>query len=822
MAPSAKSVPKGQTTNGNANTASGHAKTKQTPPASTPVANRQVVVPAIPLSLMQRQQTNNSNNASKIPSKHGSSASISSNGVPASSLEAALIDRDPMPSNRRTENEATTAVEKPGPAATIAAAPPVAVATPVAAPTHIQAQPQQVSTQSSSEMGHDDQHTPQQSSVPSVADAESFAAPAMVEEAPATSGHPVMNPSQPQSATSSRLDFPPFQAPPPHPHMYHQPMMDPGVRPRHMYPPQHMSQMSNGGGIMFGVADSHSPSPAPPGGFLPPPPMNGDHHFKHLNGHHHAHSNSNGFLPHTNGHFPGDMGPISSVDAYGPGSAPAPPALYEPFPHGMNRYEPQTPHSFHGSHTSGEMNGHDGTHAAYGNGVPHMHSRPERPMAHPHPPPLPPFMPSVAFRGPFMPEQSIMDTTVSYIKNQFDNKELADCVLELVSTKGRRHPVKIDAHQMILAQSRPIKKYINAARSTKNSLQTITISDDDPYLRSDAWWMAVQRLYMHPLLEPPMNGMDFAGDKIERFRFCLGYAAAGHILQLEDILIRGLQLASDLLTWNTVETALDFVYSNTIRRHADHVIDSLGPNQLPTTLEFPYGPHTEILLTAIMSFLINEFPPNFELDCSVMDSHDFSRFPAHALANGAAKSGTTSNAGPTIARGTNTRHPSKSRLPNIKFGDLPATYPEDSSVPNRQPAKYATIVSRVLLNLPYEELCGVLSSSSNGVSGWNTAQDRFHAVSGVVAEREARRLRVVDAVRSGHVPHSYEIQQSLSNVHRPTIAGQWDELNWEERVIMDDGPVPIIVRSWVPQFDVGPPVAPHRAAPAYDAHDSMV
>ncbi|KAI0145489.1 hypothetical protein GGR57DRAFT_299746 [Xylariaceae sp. FL1272] len=825
MAPSAKSASKGQTKTANAKTTSGHAKTKQTPPAATPVANRQVVLPVIPLPMMQKQQANNANKAGKTTPKHAAKASVSSNGTPASSLEAALIDRDPMPSSKGPENKANRIVEKHSPVANVAAG----GATPVAVPN--QAQPQQVSTQSNGEMGHDDhvtpQHssapslvTPQQSSTPSVADAESIAAPAMVEEAQSTNGHPVMNHSQPQSATSSRPDFPLFQPPPPH--MMHQPMMNPGVRSHHMYP-QHRPQMSNGGGIMFGVLDSHTPSPALPGSFLPPPPppMNGDHHFKHLNGHHHAHSNSNGFVPPATGHFPGDMAPISTVDAYGPVPAPAPPALFEPFMHGMNRYEPQTPHSFHGSHTSGEMNGHDGAHVQYANGAPHMHPRPERPLVHPQHPQLPPFMPPLAFRGPLMPEQNMMDTTVAYIKSQFDNKELADCVLELVSTKGCRHPVKIDAHQMILAQSRSVKEYINAARLTKKPVQVITIQDDDPYLRSDAWWMAVQRLYMHSLLEPPMNGMDFAGDKIERFRFCLGYAAAGHSLQLDDVLIRGLQLASDLVTWNTIETALGFVYGNAVRRHFDH-FDSREPNQSPTALEFGYGPQTEILLAAIMSFLINEFPSNFELDCSVMDSQDFSRFPAHPLANGVPRPGYASKAGPTIARGTNTRHPSKSRLPNIKFGDLPATYPDDSSAPNRQPAKYASIMSRVLLNLPYEELCGVLSSSSNGVSGWNTAQDRYHAVSGVVAEREARRLRAVDAVRSGLVSDPYEIQQRLSNVHRPTIAGEWDDLNWEERVIMDEGPVPRIVRRWVPQFNLVPQVTPHRAAPAYDTPDSMV
>jgi hypothetical protein len=453
------------------------------------------------------------------------------------------------------------------------------------------------------------------------------------------------------------------------------------------------------------------------------------------------------------------------------------------------------------------------------------HSRQEHPVAHQHPYGL--FPP---FTYPPPPSRQIKDDEplterIARIRSQFDNGELADCVLELVSAKGRHHPVKISGHKFILADSPALKQHIMTARATDPGSHTITMEVDDLYLRSDAWWMAVQRLYLHPLLDPPPmmgnggNGMEYAGDKADQFDFCLGYAAAGHVLAMQDVFLRGVVIACNTLTWDTVEAALGFVLEASIQRY----YDTREPEEadMPSAyLEFGYGPNTRILLVAIINFLVHEFPANFELDNSVLDTPNISRLPASSPTSFAPTSASLTKVAPAIARGTSTRPPPKvTRLSSIKFGDLPAAYLDDAPWLHREPAKCSPILSRILLNLPYDELSQVLTSrNSNGVSAWNTAQDRYHAVIDVVAEREARRLRAVEAVRSGSMINAHEIQLRLSAPHRHPNIEEWDVLNWQEEVIRAE--TPRIVRRWVPQFDVAQ--QPTLPRPSYDIPDSMV
>ncbi|KAI0534331.1 hypothetical protein GGR58DRAFT_520492 [Xylaria digitata] len=822
MAPTSKAQPKP------ARSASGYTKKQNSAPAPAsaiiPPASRQYVVPAIPLAFMNKQSNDTRNAVAKSAPKHAPTTAPSSNGFPASSLEAALISRDPLHLAKNSENEVKSHnVEKPKPAPA-----PAAVS------------PSKLEERSDRDPEQPPQLSPSQ--VNGVDHANAAPTPDASRGVEAVQGANSDPPyaSQPQSATSTTrpefaLSFAALSHPLQHQQhiadQHHHPAIFHASHPHHMRPHQHRQQLSNGG-IMFGGFDSHTPSPVPlPGGFLPPPhpPMNGESRgHPRPNGHHHTHSNSNGFPAPITTHFR-DMMPMSTMDAYGTAPAHTPPIHIETYPPGAGRYGPPTPHSFHGSHTSGEPNGMENTTLPYPpNGSYAPHTRHEHPVTHPHPPgPFPPFMPPQPISRRFNTAEDEVMEGVRYIRSTFDNGELADCVLELISAKGRHHPVKISGHKLILARSPALKQHILTARARDRGSHTITMEIDDAYLRSDAWWTAVQRLYQHPLVPPMLgnagNGVDFAGSKVDRFGFCLGYAAAGHILAMQDVLIRGLEIAANTLTWETVEAGLGFVLENTIQRHIDH---STEPEEaLPSTyLEFGYGPETKILLSAILNFLINEFPPNFELDTSVLENPKIARIPMSAATSTTTtptRARTVDKVAPAIARGTITRQNAKqARLSSIKFGDLPAAYPDDGSLMSREPAQCSSILSRILLNLPYDELCQVLTSGSNGVSGWNSAQDRYHAVADVVVEREARRLRAVEAVRSEAVPNARDIQSRLSAPHRYTIAEPWDVLNWKEDVTRDE--TPRIVRRWVPQFDVAPQPTPQRAPPPYDIPDSMV
>ncbi|RYP30914.1 hypothetical protein DL766_004633 [Monosporascus sp. MC13-8B] len=874
-------------------TASGHDAKKQTATASTTAsrAARPVVFPAIPLPLMQKQSVK----SPKSPAgqnKHAPSAGNSSNGLPAPSLDAALIDQVVAPngvksqhpqSAKSSENEVNGSnVEKPEHATTTQNnAVTVTVTTATTAVNgangsrDTRAHPH--ATNGINVASQENAVAAQQSSAPSMKEADSSTADST--SAPAVAMKTGNTIPQMQSlhlyAEHGRLQTIDTQDARPHksqiesdvfprrfgepralnsqahPLQHHQPT---DRHPDHLAfqsgAHMHRHHMSNGGGIMFGgFPESHTPSPAPhPGGFMPPAtmPINGENsNFSPINGHHHAQSNSNGFpaaaaaAPPINTQYHPDMVPVSSIDTYGPIPAHVPPRHFEAFPPGASRYGPPTPHSFHGSHTSGEPNSlehmqfpprnmHYPGHAHQEQPAGHHH--PHHPQHHHPPAPFPPFLPSQAFTRRPSVEGELVES-IAYFRNQFDNGELADCVLELVYTNGRHHPVKISGHKLILAQSPALKHYIMSARTAESSgSHTITIESDDSYLRSDAWWMAVQRLYLHPLLNiPPIigngaNGMDFAGDKTDRFEFCLGYAAAGHLLEMRDTLVRGLQIAADLLNWATVEDALGFVLEGTTQRHTDFAFEDDGTNFSFVDLEYGYGPETKILMDAVMSFLINAFPSNFELDPTVSDPPKYARIPA--IPGAPPVPSPRGSLPPAIARGTNARNSGKPvRLGSIKFGDLPPAFPEDGSAPRREPAKCSPVLSRILLNLPFDQLRTVLASESNSTSCWNTAQDRYHAVAGVVAAREAKRLRAVDAVRAGAIPNALDVQKRLSTQRRHAVVQPWDVLNWQEEVAQPRGAeVPRLVRKWIPQFPVTHEMELQRQAPApaYDVPESMV
>ncbi|KAI4865712.1 hypothetical protein F4820DRAFT_282405 [Hypoxylon rubiginosum] len=828
--------------------ASGNAKR----PHPATVASRPVVVPALPLTMITKPPTQ-ANKRASTPS--------STNGFPASSLEAALADHtvhadhadvvngpedakalQPAKNTEKAVNGSN--VEKPGhTTATVAT---------TNGSHHITGNESDVPAPANGANGINGLNgtTGTGLSFPA-ADGSRAVESASTSVNEASQGNPHINtPSasefrllklirapdaaqcvpQPQSATSpTRPDLQlPFHHPVTHP-LQHQLSTDQHPNPANLNGPprmnhiQHHPRMSNGGGVIFGgFSGSHTPSPAPPpAGFYPPPPPlpngeNGVH--PQTNGHPHGQSNGNNLPGPIDTRFRPDMLP-SSIDTFGQVPAPVP-QPFDPFSPTAGPYGLSTPHSFHDSHTSGEPNGVEngtvnGAIPPYlNNGIPyggHAH--------HEHPG-VPPFMPLQPFPRPPGSFDDGLGEHIRYFQDQFDSGELTDCTLELVSTKLLHHPVKIIGHKFIFARSPALKQHIMAARATDLGSHTITIESDDAYLRSDAWWSAVRHLYLHPLVNPgmmdsPVSGLHFDGDKIDRFKFCLGYAAAGHLLTMHDVFMRGLFMAADFITWDTVEEALGFVFEGTSQRHVNY------DNEQNFDLDFVYGPEVRLLLEAAMVFLINEFPPNFELDASVADPLKFARIPV-AVAAIMPPPPPPAEAAPTVARGSNMRKPN--RLSNIKFGDLPAAFPEEGALPHRGPAKCSPVLSRILLNLPFEELRAVMTSESNGVSGWNTAQDRYHAVADVVAQREARRLRAVDVVRAGAVPHYREIQQRLSAQRRHAIVEPWDALNWQEQVVQPrGGEIPQLVRTWVPHFSVGLETSQQPLQPQHRiVHDSMV
>ncbi|OHW99179.1 topoisomerase II-associated-like protein [Colletotrichum incanum] len=565
-----------------------------------------------------------------------------------------------------------------------------------------------------------------------------------------------------------------------------------GPRSVHNGPPHMHGPRPSNGSLQFGAFGSNSSSPAPPhsGGFMPPPGMphlDGRSFPGAANGYHHQMPYGTEFVPGT------------AVDGFGrplPGYT----GLEQYGPH-INGYGPSTPHSFQGSHSSA----HADEPSAYNHypapGVPNGNAQVDD--ARPHPPPAGAFgvPPQRMMPGPIPPphmmhpgpEHQGLDDMAAYLRSQFGDTAFADCTLELRYLDDRAPPVRLPGHRLVLARSQTVRNVLESdgfESSPPGANRTILLQSDDRSLRSDAFWMAVQHLYAFPLLdlpEPTANGaFALAGSADDRFDFALGYAAAGHLLGWQPIVIRGLEIASQSLSWSTIERALEFALGDVpSRASADR------------HTQFIYGEPVQILMNGIISFLINNFPPDFTLDTSVADPERFARIP-YAFASSPAREGM-----PTIARGT-ANQDRRTRPMHIQFGDLAVgsdspSKGSDSTPQSSQQRSIRSILSTILINLPFAYLKPALESSGYGnVNGWASIEARHQIMRAVVNEREARRSRAIDAVRAGAVPHAESILYGLQSVE-PRQSEEWHGLGWRENVVSYvNGDAPSLGRQWAP------------------------
>uniref|UniRef100_A0A0D2XGE5 Uncharacterized protein n=1 Tax=Fusarium oxysporum (strain Fo5176) TaxID=660025 RepID=A0A0D2XGE5_FUSOF len=573
-------------------------------------------------------------------------------------------------------------------------------------------------------------------------------------------------------------------------------------------PPMHQPHHSNGS-IHFGAFHgSTSSSPAPPsGGIAPPPGMTGP------DGRPYMAPGANGFPPMMP--YGAEQVPVTTFDNYGrPTMAYGPMDSFPPFP---NNFGPPTPHSYHDSQASGPPD--DGSvynqfsSAPARNGVP----APEETQSPNQPgrmfggPEYPRMMPNA---GPPPHMMSTMDGAeglIGHLVQQFGSPEFADCVLELRYADERTPPVRIPGHRVLFSRSAELANAI-AKQSRPNpnvpSLPTIVLETRSKWIRSNPFYMAAHCLYGWPLLDPTAEGMKQAAadynQLIDRFEFALSYAAAGHLLRWDPVTRRGCEVAVQLLNWQTVEKALEFALED----HRDE-----GSYDV-----FKYGDGSRAILNEIVSFIASNTSPTFKIDTSVTDPSSYARLPQTALTSNAT---TRKLSPPPIARGTSV-HLGKGKgrlsqqISGIQFGDLSLTDGKvspasDASGGSQQRTPFNAVLSRILLNLPFETLKALLEAATNKANGWPNAEAVYRVVKDTVAERERRRLQIVELVKTHQVTAWAVITQQLSSPE-PRYVGLWSALGWREE-ILPFGPSesPALGRTWVPF--VGPQASTQAAYP---------
>lgn len=369
---------------------------------------------------------------------------------------------------------------------------------------------------------------------------------------------------------------------------------------------------------------------------------------------------------------------------------------------------------------------------------------------------------------PPAPAMDSLDGLLDYIQNQFAQPSLADHDLEIRYADKRSPPLRIPGHKLLFARS-PVLKHLMLAQADQqgygSARRTIVIESSDRFLRNDGAFIALQRLYGGPLLNPtllpdsPLIAGVQGGSEVDKLDFALGYAAAGLILQVPPVLNRGIEVACRFVNWLTLERALDFALDGGLS--SQWSVGSFFDGVCPST----YGPLADMLIHTALNFLVTNFPPHLDFDSSVAEPKYNGRLPGLIEDKAAEQK----------------KH--NPRLSSIRFGDHPT---EESIKTTHSDTSLSAIISRVLVNLPFQLLKYVLESPTLGnVGDWATVSLRQSVMHDVVNERERRRLRVRE---EGKVPNSV----------RRTDQKEWQAVGWQEAVYSDPSRnIPTLTRTWV-------------------------
>ena len=361
-----------------------------------------------------------------------------------------------------------------------------------------------------------------------------------------------------------------------------------------------------------------------------------------------------------------------------------------------------------------------------------------------------------------------LDGLAAYVQSLFGEHIFADTILHVrfANVNGRAvAPFACPGHGILLARSPVLKQLLLKQAASDNGKmlpREIYLDADDRYIRGDSLWHALQRLYGRPLLstetmpDPASPHATNPGASLEadKFDLALGYVVSGNMLQIPPVIHRGIDVACQLVSWQTLEKALEFGLSGGL--HPEWTNGQFYENAGPPT----YGPHANMLVHTAMNFIIANFPSHFEFDHNAAEPKHNRRLPLFVETR---------------------RHNPK--LSSIKFGELPAevtdTTPHDSTSAH-------AILSRIFVNLPFPLLKFALESQGLGAASNGAPSGlRSHVMHEVVNEREKRRTRVKEDIK-------------VSNEERAANLQLWQTVGFQETVKIDPlRKVPVLNRTWV-------------------------
>lgn len=376
----------------------------------------------------------------------------------------------------------------------------------------------------------------------------------------------------------------------------------------------------------------------------------------------------------------------------------------------------------------------------------------------------------------------------AFLLNQFDVDKYADLRLEVIHERDGSVMADFRLHSLIMAQNKIWQDLMNASTSKREGSKLIQLRTNDQFITSQAVEGALRVYYGEPshvfigsCLQIDLSKQN-ADTSLAWMDNALSFAASGHLLGLEEVISRGIHIASSIFCWDNVEKALSFALHGGLdpALDPDHAlrVDSLislaktSTDSIPSPIRgasgslrkrvtsgagsrapqlnaMRSGPSS--LLPHCLNFIASEFPISWNLEPSACALAEIDRLPLTV------KDYSLSN---------------KSRLVSIRFGDCP---PEILSIARHRDS----VLSSILLSLPFVPLKYILDQLPNST--------RSKIIGPIVDERERRRKH---ALEEGKVDWSRRIVD----------ADHLAYLGWKEYVVSKQDSVLALERRWT-NFD---------------------
>lgn len=385
--------------------------------------------------------------------------------------------------------------------------------------------------------------------------------------------------------------------------------------------------------------------------------------------------------------------------------------------------------------------------------------------------------------------KSSQHVLTDFLLQQFNDDAFADIRLDISQKDNSFERTTYSVHGVVIAQSSLLRNLMNDSMFFEDGKRVIKIRVEDRFVTPAVIKAALRVCYGESALSFKGSSSYISSSQsssevsISWMENALAFAKSGYLLGLQAVIYRGLQIASMVLNWENIETALSFLLDggvdpdwnseNSIQATSTsassshnsselNVLENAVPlqdlsvanselnaesrqqlfGQSPKT----HSPSARDLLYQCLHFIISEFPESWKVNVSSRSLADIDRLPM-----------TVENKPPL----------SKSRLSRIQFGDHPSEMTIKSSNEN-------ITLSSIMLSLPFVHLKYIVDRLDDNTKGRNLKP--------LIKERERRRHQVL---RSDSVPVS--LRRSIR---------EWGHAGWEEYVDSEQNLHWSIHRKW--------------------------